>query len=89
MKLYQSHKNEVPPEAAKVAYRERILAAYPFHPSLVDTLYLRWGSHNDFQRTRGVLRTLAQASVGDLWKERETTKASAAADPAVPRSLDD
>lgn len=73
MKLYQSHKNEVPPEAAKAAYRDRILAAYPFHPSLIDTLYLRWGSHNDFQRTRGVLRLLASI-VGDLWKERETTK---------------
>lgn len=73
MKLYQSHKNEVPPEAAKAAYRERILAAYPFHPSLIDTLYLRWGSHNDFQRTRGVLRLLASI-VGDLWKERETTR---------------
>lgn len=73
MKLYTSHKNEVPPEAAKAAYRDRILAAYPFHPSLIDTLYLRWGSHNDFQRTRGVLRLLASI-VGDLWQQRETTK---------------
>ncbi len=73
MKLYTSHKNEVPQEASKATYRDRILAAYPFHPSLIDTLYLRWGSHNDFQRTRGVLRLLASI-VGDLWQERETTK---------------
>ena len=75
MKLYQTHKNEVPQEASKASYRESILAAYPFHPALIDTLYLRWGSHNDFQRTRGVLRLLASI-VGDLWKERETTKQS-------------
>jgi hypothetical protein len=73
LKLYQSHKNEVPPEATRAAYRDRLLAAYPFHPLLIDTLYLRWGSHHDFQRTRGVLRLLASI-VGDLWQQRETTK---------------
>lgn len=73
MKLYGAHKNEVPQEASKAAFRDRILAAYPFHPSLIDTFYLRWGSHNDFQRTRGVLRLLASI-VGDLWQQRESTK---------------
>ena len=73
MKLYTSHKNEVPQEASKAAFRDRLVAAYPFHPSLIDTFYLRWGSHNDFQRTRGVLRLLASI-VGDLWQQRETTK---------------
>jgi len=75
MKLYTSHKNEVPQEASKAGFRDRLMAAYPFHPSLIDTFYLRWGSHNDFQRTRGVLRLLASI-VGDLWKQRETTKQS-------------
>ncbi|QJW97251.1 ATP-binding protein [Frigoriglobus tundricola] len=75
MKLYAAHKNEVPPEASKAGFRDRLLAAYPFHPSLVDTFYLRWGSHNDFQRTRGVLRLLASI-VGDLWQQREKTKQS-------------
>jgi hypothetical protein len=75
MKLYQSHKNEVPPDAIKATFRERIISAYPFHPSLIDTLYLRWGAHNDFQRTRGVLRLLASI-VGDLWQQRDTTKQS-------------
>lgn len=75
VKLYQQHKQEVPPEATKAGYREKLLAAYPFHPSLIDTFYLRWGSHNDFQRTRGVLRLLASI-VGDLWQQRQTTKQS-------------
>lgn len=37
---------------------------------LIDALYTRWGSHPDFQRTRGVLRLLA-GIVGELWKRRE------------------
>jgi hypothetical protein len=75
MELYRAHKNEVPPEASRATYRERMIAAYPFHPSLIDTFYLRWGSHDDFQRTRGVLRMLANI-VGDLWRERESSRQS-------------
>lgn len=69
MKMYRQHKNEVPLEATRGTFKERIVAAYPFHPALIDALYLRWGSHGDFQRTRGVLRMLASV-VGDLWQRR-------------------
>lgn len=41
------------------AYRDRIAAAYPFHPELVDVCTHRWGSLSGFQRTRGALRILA------------------------------
>lgn len=67
--MYASHAGEVPTEAAKNTYREQIERAYPFHPLLIDALYTRWGSHPDFQRTRGVLRLLASV-VGDLWQRR-------------------
>lgn len=70
MNLYRQHENEVPTDATKAAYKERLLRAYPFHPELIDALYLRWGAHPDFQRTRGVLRLLASI-VGDLWNRRE------------------
>lgn len=70
-KMYQQHPNEIPPEAGRVAYRDRLLQAYPFHPSLIDAFFLRWGSHSEFQRTRGVLRLLASI-VGDLWQRRNT-----------------
>lgn len=76
MKMYQQHQNEVPTEASKRTYQDRLLAAYPFHPTLIDGLYLRWGSHGDFQRTRGVLRLLASV-VGDLWKRRNNETQSA------------
>jgi len=68
--IYAAHAGEVPNEAAKNTYREQIARAYPFHPLLIDALYTRWGSHPDFQRTRGVLRLLASI-VGDLWTRRE------------------
>jgi hypothetical protein len=68
--MYAAHAGEVPSEATKKPYRDLIERAYPFHPSLIDALYKRWGSHPDFQRTRGVLRLLASV-VGDLWNRRE------------------
>ena len=68
--MYAAHSGEVTNEAAKNTYRDQIERAYPFHPLLIDALYTRWGSHPDFQRTRGVLRLLASV-VGDLWKRRQ------------------
>ncbi|MBM7582561.1 putative AAA+ superfamily ATPase [Caldicoprobacter guelmensis] len=58
-KLYQSLGNDVPREVRETAYREKIERAYPFHPEFIDVLYERWGSFQTFQRTRGVLRLLA------------------------------
>ncbi len=70
--MYAEHGSEVPSEVSKATYREDIERAYPFHPALLDALYKRWGSHPDFQRTRGLLRLLA-AIVGDLWRRRNAT----------------
>ncbi|MBI2567876.1 MAG: DUF499 domain-containing protein [Candidatus Schekmanbacteria bacterium] len=73
--MYTDHEREVPSEVCKASYREDIERAYPFHPALMDALYKRWGSHPDFQRTRGVLRLLATI-VGDLWHRRDATTQS-------------
>jgi hypothetical protein len=64
---YQAHAGDLPRKVREVAYRERMMRAYPFHPEMVDILYERWGSMPNFQRTRGVLRLLAMV-VGDLYK---------------------
>jgi hypothetical protein len=45
---------------------QRILAAYPFHPELLDLMYHRWGSLPSYQRTRGALQFLA-CTVHALW----------------------
>ncbi len=47
---------------------QRILAAYPFHPELLDLMYHRWGSLPSYQRTRGALQFLA-CTVPALWKK--------------------
>jgi hypothetical protein len=39
--------------------RDRVRAAYPFHPALIDLMRERWAAIADFQRTRGALRFLA------------------------------
>ena len=40
---------------------ERFRRSYPFHPDLGDVFYSRWTQLTGFQRTRGILRTLATA----------------------------
>ena len=39
----------------------RFLESFPFHPDLTDIFYSRWTQLDGFQRTRGILRTLASA----------------------------
>lgn len=67
--LYQTLGADVPSNVKEIAYREHIERAYPFHPELIDVLYERWGSYPTFQRTRGVLRLLAEV-VSDLYKSK-------------------
>jgi hypothetical protein len=58
-KMYQQLGEDVPAGCRDPAYRDEMLRAYPFHPELITVLYERWGSIPEFQRTRGVLRFLA------------------------------
>lgn len=69
--MYQEFGSELPSQAAKLEYKEKLRKAYPFHPELVDMFRIRWASNHDFQRTRGVLRLLASI-VSDLWKRRNS-----------------
>ena len=45
----------------KSAAEERFCNSFPFHPDLTDVFYSRWTQLEGFQRTRGILRTLATA----------------------------
>lgn len=42
-----------------LALRDRIRAAWPFHPALIDIMRERWAALDAFQRTRGALRFLS------------------------------
>ncbi len=60
MKTYESYRNELPSEVRSGEYGRKMLKAFPFHPTLVEVLYERWGTLQTFQKTRGVLRLLAR-----------------------------
>ncbi len=65
--LYVRHKEDLPAKARAPNYREKMEMAYPFHPDLLDILYEKWSTFPTFQRTRGVLRLLANV-VEDLYQ---------------------
>jgi hypothetical protein len=75
MELYEMYAAELPPNCRTSDYKERLLKSYPFHPELIDVFRVRWASHHDFQRTRGVLRLLA-AIVSDLWGRQQSLAGS-------------
>jgi predicted AAA+ superfamily ATPase len=66
VKLYRENANDFPQGCADEDYRRKLEKAYPIHPELFDQLYTSWGSLEKFQRTRGVLRLMAQV-IHELW----------------------
>jgi hypothetical protein len=64
---YRQNRAEFPPECADPGYREPLTLAYPIHPELFGLLSGRWGGLEKFQRTRGVLRLMANV-VYALWR---------------------
>lgn len=69
--LYQQIGDDLPREVREPAYRDRMMKAYPFHPEIIDVLFERWSTFPDFQRTRGVLRLLANL-VSELYQKRHS-----------------
>lgn len=64
--LYKSNAAEFPPATKEARYLELLRLSYPIHPELFDRLSKDWASLEKFQRTRGVLRFMANV-VGVLW----------------------
>lgn len=69
-KLYRENANDFPNGCSDEDYRRKLEKAYPIHPELFDQLYTSWGSLEKFQRTRGVLRLMAQV-IHELWMGNE------------------
>ena len=57
--MYSRSRTDYPDGIGEQRYLERIKACYPIHPEIFDRLYADWSSIPQFQRTRGVLRMLA------------------------------
>ena len=69
-KLYRENANDFPQRRSDEEYRRKLEKAYPIHPELFDQLYTSWGSLEKFQRTRGVLRLMAQV-IHELWMSND------------------
>jgi Protein of unknown function (DUF499) len=67
--LYKKNSAEFPPEAKEARYLELLRLSYPIHPELFDRLSKDWAALPLFQRTRGVLRFMANV-VGVLWHQQ-------------------
>lgn len=59
----------LPQRALRADYAEEIVADYPFHPELLNTLTRKTATIPNFQKTRGALRLLALV-VRRLWETR-------------------
>jgi hypothetical protein len=68
-KMYRDNKAEFPGYASETRYVELMRLSYPIHPELFDRLSKDWSTLEKFQRTRGVLRFMANV-IGTLWQEQ-------------------
>lgn len=67
---YTKNKGMLPQEATSMNFEDRMVQYYPFHPTLIDFLNNKLALAENFQGTRGVLRTLAMA-VRSIWKAQK------------------
>ena len=58
-RMYAKARRDYPEEVSEPRYLERMKACYPIHPEIFDRLYSDWSSIPRFQRTRAVLRMMA------------------------------
>jgi hypothetical protein len=61
-RLYRENKKDFPAGVEEAAYAELMREAYPVHPMLFDKLAQEWGGLDRFQRTRGVLKFVAESA---------------------------
>ena len=65
-KLYRDHHADFPPEVREAAYEDEMRRAYPLHPEVLRRFSGDWSVLEKFQRTRGILKIMANA-VYALW----------------------
>jgi uncharacterized protein len=67
-KLYRENTDTFPSGCDSEEYKRKMEKAFPIHPELFDQLYETWGVIEKFQRTRGILRLMAQV-IHQLWMD--------------------
>ena len=70
-RLYRENRADFPPEVREAAYEEQMKRAYPIHPEVLRRFSGDWSVLDKFQRTRGILKIMANAVYG-LWSGEST-----------------
>ena len=70
-RLYRENRADFPPEVREAAYEEQMRRAYPIHPEVLRRFSGDWSVLDKFQRTRGILKIMANAVYG-LWSGEST-----------------
>ena len=70
-KMYRDNASDFPPEAREPAYREEMRRAYPIHPEVLKRFSEDWSTLEKFQRTRGILKIMANA-IYAMWRGQST-----------------
>jgi predicted AAA+ superfamily ATPase len=65
---YKNNTGDFPTEVRDRAYEPQLIAAYPVHPDLFRILQTDWSALEKFQKTRGLLKMMAQI-VYRLWRD--------------------
>ena len=68
-RMYGRSRKDYPQGVSEQHYIERMKACYPIHPEIFDRLYHDWSTIPRFQRTRGVLRIMANC-ISHLYQAR-------------------
>ena len=72
VRMYKRARSDFPAGVTETNYQRRMEQCYPIHPEVFDRLHNDWSSVQGFQRTRGVLRLLANC-VGNLYRSGDSS----------------
>lgn len=66
--FYRTYGDDFPQDTQQSRYEHLLKAAYPIHLEVFERLYQDWSSLDNFQRTRGELKLMANV-IHRLWKD--------------------
>lgn len=87
LKFYSKNFTHLPEVIQSNDYIEKLKNAYPFHPVIVDILYDRIATINQFNKTRGVLRLLSHV-IKEVYHKRENIGPDLIITPGIIDLLD-
>lgn len=72
LNMYNRNRKAFPQGVHEQRYLERMQVCYPLHPEIFERLHSDWSTIHEFQRTRGVLRMMANC-ISRLYRRGDTS----------------